>query len=119
MKRILVVDDDEAILRLLKKTLAMLGFEADCTTQGQQAIELLQKYRYDLILLDIRMPEVNGVEVAAAAHKNAPSIPILFMSGNPNIKLEKRCFLTKPFNITELKTKLDIMFNADASDTIA
>lgn len=119
MKRILVVDDDEAIIKLLKKTLAMLGFEADCTTQGQQAIELLQKHCYDLILLDIRMPEVNGIEVAAAAHENAPSVPILFMSGNPHIKLEKRCFLTKPFNITELKTKLDIMFNGDASDVIA
>lgn len=116
MKRILVVDDDEAILELLRDALPALGFSADFTTEGGQAIEMLQTKVYDLVLSDIRMPERNGIEVAAAANQNLPHVPILFMSGNPNVQVEERSFLPKPFTITQLETILEIMLDEGASD---
>ena len=106
LKQILVVDDDEAILSLLKDALPSLGFEADFAANGDQAIALIEVNRYDLILSDIRMPEVTGIDVARYASRTSPYVPILFMSGNPNVRVEERSFLAKPFTITELEAKL-------------
>ena len=113
-KRILVVDDDPAIIDLLKDALPTLGFDADFTTEGGQAIQMLKELQYDLVLSDIRMPEINGIEVATAAIENAPYVPILFMSGNPNVEVEERSFLGKPFTIAQLETKLSIMLEASS-----
>ena len=116
MKRILVVDDDQAIIELLKDALPTLGFEADFTTRGKQAIKMLTETQYDLVLSDVRMPEINGIEVATAAIKNAPYVPILFMSGNPNVEVEERSFLGKPFTLTQLETKLSIMLDTSSEE---
>jgi len=115
-KRILVVDDDYSIIDLLKDALPTFGFEADFTTKGGRAIELLEEQHYDLILSDIRMPEINGIEVATAAIKTSPQVPILFMSGNPNVKVEERSFLSKPFTLSQLETKLNLMLNKTDDD---
>jgi CheY-like chemotaxis protein len=112
MKRILVVDDDRAILDLLTEALPSLGFEADFAVSGGNAIELLRNQRYDLILSDIRMPEVNGIEVAQVAMRSTPFTPILFMSGNPNVRVEEQSFLAKPFTISELEVKLSYMLDS-------
>jgi len=107
MTHILVVDDDETILDLLKEALPALGYTADFAVAGDEAIQLLKKKPYDLILSDIRMPDINGIDVARAAYEDRPEVPILFMSGNPNTIVEDRSFLAKPFTITELETKLE------------
>lgn len=107
MKYILVVDDDETILDLLKEALPALGYDADFAQDGQKAIKLIKAKAYDLILSDIRMPEINGIDVALVAYKNRPYVPILFMSGNPNTIVEERSFLSKPFSITELETRIE------------
>jgi two-component system response regulator HydG len=116
MKRILVVDDDEAILTLLNEALPTLGFEADFALSGGNAIELLRSKHYDLILSDIRMPEVNGIEVAQVAMQSTPYTPILFMSGNPNVRVEEQSFLPKPFTISELEVKLTYLLDSSATD---
>ena len=108
MTYILVVDDDETILELLKETLPALGYDADFALSGEQAIELLNTNVYDLILSDVRMPEKNGIDVARAANEASPHIPILFMSGNPHTIVESQSFLSKPFTISELETRLEV-----------
>jgi CheY-like chemotaxis protein len=113
MRQILVVDDDEIILDLLREALPALGYEADFAITGDQAITLINSDRdYDLILSDIRMPEVNGIDVARAAYKVKPHVPILFMSGNPNTIVEERSFLSKPFTIGELETRIEFAIAA-------
>ncbi|MFQ5575648.1 MAG: response regulator [Anaerolineae bacterium] len=107
MKRILVVDDDKTILELLKDALPALGYRADFAIAGNQAINMIKARSYDLILSDIRMPEINGIDVARAAYQDRPEVPILFMSGNPNTIVEDRSFLAKPFTLTELETKIE------------
>ncbi len=108
MTRILVVDDDEAIIDFLKQALPALGYDADFADNGQDAIQLLGSEIYNLILSDIRMPEKNGIDVARAAYRVSPDMPVLFMSGNPNTIVEERSFLAKPFTISELEMRLDV-----------
>ncbi len=107
MTRILVVDDDTTIIQLLQEALPALGYTADYAESGQEAIRLLQKQEYDLVLSDIRMPEKNGIDVAREAYQISPHIPILFMSGNPNTIVEDQSFLAKPFSIAELEMRID------------
>ncbi len=107
MAKILVVDDDESIISFLQEALPALGYNADYAESGQQAIQLLETGMYDLILSDIRMPEKNGIDVARAAYKVAPHVPVLFMSGNPNTIVEDRSFLAKPFTVSELELRVD------------
>lgn len=115
MTQILVVDDDYSIIELLKEALPALGYKADFVTDGNKAIELIKNTNppYDLILSDIRMPEINGIDVARAAHAAKPDIPILFMSGNRNTIAEERSFLAKPFSIDEMETKIEFLLRPE------
>jgi len=115
MKRILVVDDDPTILNLLRRVLPILGFKADIVNSGNRAVELLETRQYDLILSDIHMPEMNGIEVAAAAFQNCPQTPVLFMSSGSNVKVEEQSFLAKPFTIAQLKAKLSSLLDKNTS----
>lgn len=112
MKHILVVDDDETILELLREALPALGYRADFAITGNKAIQLIKSKTYDLILSDIRMPEINGIDVARAAYQDKPHVPILFMSGNPNTIVEERSFLAKPFTISELETRIEFAISS-------
>lgn len=107
MAKILVVDDDVSIISFLQEALPALGYSADYAERGQDAIQLLESDAYDLILSDIRMPEKNGIDVARAAYKVAPYVPVLFMSGNPNTIVEDRSFLAKPFTVAELELRIE------------
>ena len=109
MTQILVVDDDKAVLNLLREALPTLGFDADFADNGDEAIELIKQKPYDLIISDIRMPNMNGIEVATAAIRDSQYIPVLFMSGNPNVQVEEQSFLEKPFSIAELEAKISFM----------
>jgi len=119
MKRILVVDDDGSIIDFLKEALPALGHKADFADNGQDAIHLLNTNRYDLILSDIRMPEKNGIDVARAAYKVAPDVPVLFMSGNPNTIVEEQSFLAKPFTISELEMRIEVALLPPEDEEIA
>jgi len=63
MAKILVVDDDLDILELLKYNLPKSGYDVSCAENGEKAIEVARKFKPDLILLDVMMPEKDGVEV--------------------------------------------------------
>src|ERR1700728_5339149 len=63
---ILIVDDDISIRRVLALQLAHLGYKADSATNGLEALRLVHKWHYDLILMDVQMPHMNGLEATAA-----------------------------------------------------
>lgn len=118
MARILVVDDDVSIISFLQEALPALGYTADYAESGQQAIKLLETEMYDLVLSDIRMPEKNGIDVARAAYKMSPYVPVLFMSGNPNTIVEDRSFLAKPFTVAELELRIDAALSPPEDEEI-
>jgi two-component system KDP operon response regulator KdpE len=126
-KKILVVDDDPAILRLLSTNLKARGYEVITATDGEEALETVQKDFIDLIILDIMMPRVDGVQVCRHIREWS-AIPIIILSARGDEKDKVRClelgaddYLTKPFGIAELMARIKTAFRhrGDATATPA
>jgi len=112
-KRILVVDDEADVLEIIKDRLESHGYEVATLTHGQQCIEFLKKDSVDLILLDIEMPEMNGMEVLEIVHRDYPHIPVIILSATTTRAtargtLEKGAvdYILKPFSPVELMEKV-------------
>jgi diguanylate cyclase (GGDEF)-like protein len=108
--RVLVVDDEVVIRALLTEILAEEGHETATAEDGKQAICLLERHRFDLIITDIVMPGVNGIEVLLAAKRIDPEYPVIMITGYPSAKTAVRLvnlgaadYITKPFNVDLIK----------------
>jgi len=113
-KKILIIDDEELIVRSLKKLLEKNDFEVFLAKNGQDALVMTEEERFDLVIADIRLPGMNGVEAIQAIYneleKNKQKrIPAIFISGysTDNIKhaakkLQPLDYVSKPFNNDEL-----------------
>ncbi len=102
--RILIVDDEENILKLLSRFLADMGYTTDTTVSGLWAVENVNVREYDLVLLDLRLPDMNGLEVLKEIKKQDSSISVLIMTGYGKVetavtamKLGADDYLLKPF----------------------
>lgn len=110
-KRILVCDDDPVILRLLQVNLELEGYDVALAHHGEEALEICQSDRPDLVILDIMMPRLDGYQTAERLKADAATkdIPIVFLSAKAQQSdIEKgksygvSDYLTKPFDPTEL-----------------
>jgi DNA-binding response OmpR family regulator len=113
--RILIVDDDELIHKLLGAILQKAGFECLDALSGQEGLEIAQKERPELIILDIMMPEMDGFEVMKALKSNPDTsvIPVIFLSGKFHNRekamareLGAADFMEKPFERSELLARV-------------
>ena len=114
-KKILVVDDEPDILKVVTFRVKKLEYEVVTATNGQEALDLIQKEEPDLILLDIELPVMNGYEVCQRVKTNEKlkHIPIIFLSANSASKIAERAkefnaddYLIKPFDSEELLKKI-------------
>jgi DNA-binding NtrC family response regulator len=80
-KRILIVDDDEYLRQALQQLLELEDFKIVLAADGRETLELMRPGDYDLVLLDVKMPGPNGLDVLTALHAQLPAIPIIMMSG--------------------------------------
>jgi DNA-binding response OmpR family regulator len=110
---VLVADDDEAILNLLDRFLSSLGYEVLRAADGKVALELARTRRPDIILLDIFMPEKDGVEVLRELLPEMPETGIIMITGNDDEELAKTClrmgacdYTPKPINLISLENTL-------------
>jgi signal transduction histidine kinase len=85
--RVLVVDDEPAIVRLCQRFLERAGFEVVTTTEPRAGLELLRKEKFDLLLVDIRMPEIDGFELIAQARQYQPELAVLVMTGFGTVEI--------------------------------
>jgi DNA-binding response OmpR family regulator len=107
-KRILIVDDEPGVIELLELTLKKEGFQLDAASDGQEAVQKIMKARPDLIILDLKLPKIPGIEILRILQANeAGGVPVLIITGQMSnreteqtIKLEPNVqgFFTKPFN---------------------
>jgi len=111
---ILIVDDDAAHLQMLKTVLGSLGHKVATATDGSEAITFVQEKPCDLILMDVRMTNVNGIEALGQIKAFNPSIPVILMTAYSSVdtaveamKLGAYDYLTKPLNFDEMKLILD------------
>ncbi len=112
-KRILVVDDEQPIQRILRRNLAMSGYDVVLAGDGKEAIEMVRLHQPDLILLDLYMPgDVSGLDVCVAVRQSLRT-PIIILSAVTEEKLKVRAvdlgaddYLTKPFSNDELQARV-------------
>ncbi len=83
---ILVIDDEQAIRKALKEILSFEGFTIDEAADGAEGLKKIKEGNYDLILCDIKMPKMDGLEVLAAAKEAKPDTPFIVISGHGNIE---------------------------------
>ena len=111
-KRILLVDDEPLILKGLKYTLEQEGYETDSAFDGAQALAKFDAQHYDLILLDVMLPEVDGITVCQRIRERS-DVPIIMLTAKGDdmdkiLGLEYGAddYMTKPFNILEVKARI-------------
>ena len=110
--RILVVDDEKIIVKGIKFNLENEGYEVECAYDGAQAIEIVRNVKIDLVILDLMMPKMDGLE-ACTRIREFSSVPIIMLTakGEDTDKIlgfeyGADDYLTKPFNILELKSRI-------------
>ena len=108
--RILVVDDEEMIRVLLTYMLVEEGYKVITASDGQKAVDLLEREQFDLIITDMVMPGLNGIEVLRAAKSIDPRRPVIVITGYPSVgsvrhlvKIGADDYITKPFNVDLVK----------------
>ena len=111
MARILIVEDDKAINKLIMKNLQLVGHTCNSVFDGESVFEELQNQTYDLILLDIMLPKLDGFQVI---QRLTDKIPVIFLTArgavNDRIKglqLGGDDYLVKPFDMLELQTRIE------------
>lgn len=119
--KILVAEDNETNTMVLKSLLSINGFEAMFTENGQQAIDVFERGDFDLVLMDIRMPALNGIEAARIIRKHQGSkgdVPIIALTADAMVERIEECYaagmnavVTKPINPTELFSTISKYLN--------
>lgn len=110
--RILAIDDEKPFTHMLSNLLRH-DYKVTTAHSGREGLSILEKDKFDLILLDYSMPEMNGIEVLHEIKKTNGNIPVIFLSGDLHLEeedlIKKGAFalLTKPFSIEEMKNILN------------
>ncbi len=119
MNRILLAEDDDSLRRFLTKALERAGFEVRACPDGETAVEALDEGPYDLLLTDIVMPGIDGIEVARVAAAREPALRIIFITGFAAVALSagERAptgskVLAKPVHLREIVAEVERMMAA-------
>jgi DNA-binding response OmpR family regulator len=122
-ERILVVEDDPAILTGLVDLLVDEGYRVDAARDGNRAIELYRKWKPDLVVLDIMIPEISGYEVCRQIRKKDAATPILMLTAKgqepdkvAGLELGADDYVVKPFGVGELLARIRALLRRSRSD---
>ena len=125
-KRVLVVDDEKLIVKGIRFSLEQDGMDVTCAYDGEEALELAKETEYDMILLDLMLPKMNGLEVCQQIREFS-NVPIIMLTAKGDdmdkiLGLEYGAddYITKPFNILEVKARIKaIMRRAVKTEPVA
>ncbi|MBR0600386.1 response regulator transcription factor [Sinanaerobacter chloroacetimidivorans] len=112
MNKILIVEDEKAISNLIRTNLSDAGYRCTCAFDGLEAADIIENETFDLVLLDIMLPKVNGYELIEYV---APmEIPVIFLTAKSNVqdkvkglRLGAEDYIVKPFEIIELLARVE------------
>ncbi len=115
--RVLVVDDEDVVIRSCRRVLSDSGFEVEAATDGSAALEKIGQHEFDVVLLDIMMPGIDGVEVLRRIKEDHPQVEVVMITGRAQIdtavrsmKLGAFDYLPKPFDPDELRLTVERAF---------
>jgi two-component system, cell cycle response regulator CpdR len=120
MIRILLAEDDESMRVYLARALERSGYEVVAVSTGTEAVPYIDSDRFDLLLTDIVMPEMDGIELAQLAARIAPDMRIMFITGFAAVTLKagkavpQAKVLSKPFHLRELVLEVERMFGSES-----
>jgi CheY-like chemotaxis protein len=116
-KRIMVVDDDPDILQVLKDRLDSYGYTVETANDGREALEGLRRQAFDGVILDIRMPEIDGMEVLRQIRESHSVVPVVMITASTiqdraveAVGKGAQAYLLKPFNAEQLKQVVERWF---------
>ena len=121
--KILVVDDERLLVKGIKFNLENEGYQVECAYDGAAAVELARTGGFDLIILDLMMPEIDGLEACMRIREfsNVPIIMLTARSEDTDKIIGFECgaddYITKPFNILELKARIRAMLRRASAGT--
>ena len=114
-KKVLVVDDEKLIVKGIRFSLEQDGMEVDCAYDGEEALEKVKANKYDIILLDLMLPKIDGFEVCRMIREFS-QVPIVMLTAKSDdmdkiLGLEYGAddYITKPFNILEVKARIKVI----------
>ncbi len=120
--RVLVVDDEKLIVKGLKFSLEQDGMEVDCAYDGEEAVNYIKEKEYDIILLDLMLPKMNGYEVCQHVREFS-DVPIIMITAKGDdmdkiLGLEYGAddYMTKPFNILEVKARIKAIIRRNSKN---
>ena len=108
IKRVLVVDDEENILDLLSEVLGEEGYHVDGAANGFDALQKVKNNNFDVMLVDLRLPKMDGIELLRMVKEIKPQLSVIMMTGDANLQSAIRSirngacdYITKPFSLGE------------------
>lgn len=114
MIKILIVEDDENIVKMLEATVSIAGYESDVCYDGKTAIEKINENEYDLVLLDVMLPNFNGFQVMESI--DYEKTPVIFLTALQDVtdkvkglKLGAEDYIVKPFEAVELLARIEVI----------
>ena len=117
MIRILLAEDDQAMRAYLSRALENAGYEVVAVDRGTAALPLLEEVHFDLLLSDIVMPEMDGIELAQRCSEVSPRTKVMFITGFAAVSLRtnreapQTKVLSKPFHLKDLVLEVEQMFD--------
>jgi len=121
MIRILLAEDDDVMRQYLTRALEKSGYAVVSVDRGTAAVPLLESESFDLLLTDIVMPEMDGIELAQRASVLAPEMRVMFITGFAAVTLKagktvpQAKVLSKPFHLRDLVMEIDRMFEVGSA----
>lgn len=125
MVRILLAEDDDSMRQYLARALENSGYEVIAVDRGTAAVPLIESDRFDLLLTDIVMPEMDGIELAQHAAAVAPDMRIMFITGFAAVTLKagkavpQAKVLSKPFHLRDLVLEVERMFGTASASGLS
>lgn len=122
MIRILLAEDDTAMRTYLARSLEQAGYDVDAVDRGTEAVPLLESRDYDLLLSDIVMPEMDGIELAQRCAEISPNTRVMFITGFAAVTLKasreapRAKMLSKPFHLKDLVLEVERIFEDEMTE---
>ncbi len=112
--KILLVDDEPDVTRILSKRLGRRGYECQAAANGQEAVDAMAQFAFGVIIMDVKMPVMDGMSALQIIHSRWPKTQIILLSGHADMQLAVQAmsegafgYLMKPVDIDELLFKIE------------
>lgn len=115
-KKILVVEDEADLVMMLEDRLRVEGYQVEAAGGGEQALALLREHFYDLVLLDVGLPGMSGLDVCQELRRMGSGVPVIMLTARSQVvdkvvglKLGADDYVTKPFEMMELLARIEVL----------